>query len=84
MIERRKAGAAGGEGGYSIAELLIVVALMGLIVLFGGPAIGQSVRAYKVRSSANELLMTLRALRYTAVTERTPVTITLDDQADGT
>ncbi len=84
MIERRKAGAAGGEGGYSIAELLVVLALAGLLVLFGGPAIGQSVRAYKVRSSANELMMTLRALRYTAVTERTPVTITLDDQADGT
>lgn len=84
MIERRKARAAGGESGFSLAELLIVIALMGLMILFGGPALGQSLRAYKVRSSANELTTIIRAIRYTAVTERTPVTLTLNDQADAT
>ena len=75
---------AGGERGYSLAEILIVVALMGLMILFGGPALGDSLRAYKVRASANELTTILRALRYNAVTNRTPRTVTLTDENAGT
>ena len=70
---------AGHDRGYSLPELLIVIALIGLFVLFGGPAMADAFRAYKVRSVANDLTTDLRALRYNAVSTRTPRTMTLNN-----
>ena len=67
------------ERGYSFSELLIVIALIGLFVLFGGPAMADAFRAYKVRSVANDLVTDLRAMRYNAVSTRTPRTMTIND-----
>jgi len=67
------------ERGYSFAELLIVIALIGLFVLFGGPAMADGFRAYKVRSAATNLATDLRALRYNAVANRAPFTITINN-----
>jgi len=63
---------AGSAKGYSLPELLIVIALIGLFVLFGGPAMADAYRAYKVRSVANNLSIDLRAMRYNAVSTRSP------------
>ena len=70
--------------GYSLPELLIVIALIGLFVLFGGPAMADAYKAYKVRSVANNLSIDLRAMRYNAVSTRTPRTMTIHNQADAT
>jgi len=67
------------DRGYSLSELLIVIALIGLFVLFGGPAMADGFRAYKVRSVANNLTIDLRALRYNAVANRTPFTMTINN-----
>jgi prepilin-type N-terminal cleavage/methylation domain-containing protein len=67
------------DRGYSLPELLIVIALIGLFVLFGGPAMADGFRAYKVRSVANNLTIDLRALRYNAVANRTPFTMTINN-----
>ncbi len=72
---------AGGETGYSLPELLIVIALIGLFVLFGGPAMADAFKAYKVRSVANSLTVDLRALRYNAVSTRSPRTMTINNTA---
>ena len=64
--------------GYSLSELLVVIALIGIFVLFGGPAMADAYRAYKVRSTADILATDLRALRYVAVTIRAPRTMTLN------
>lgn len=64
--------------GYSLSELLVVIALMGLFILFGGPAMADAYRAYKVRATANVLATDMRALRYVAVTTRAPRTMTLN------
>ena len=68
-----------GQAGYSFAELLVVIALIGLFVLFGGPAMADAYKAYKVRSVANEILTDLRAMRYNAVSTRTPRTMTINN-----
>src|SRR2546425_2596768 len=73
---------AGSAQGYSLPELLIVIALIGLFVLFGGPAMADAFRAYKVRSVANDLVTDLRAMRYNAVSTRTPRTMTINDQTN--
>jgi Tfp pilus assembly protein FimT len=72
----------GSETGYSFAELLIVIALIGLFVLFGGPSMADAYRAYKVRSVANTLSIDLRALRYNAVSTRTSRTMTINNTAN--
>jgi prepilin-type N-terminal cleavage/methylation domain-containing protein len=70
---------AGHDTGYSLPELLIVIALIGLFVVFGGPSLADAFRAYKVRSVANDVVTDLRALRYNAVSTRTPRTMTLNN-----
>lgn len=67
--------------GFSAPELLVVIALMGLFALFGGPALAEAYRAYRVRAAADELVTSLRAVRYNAVANRAPATVTLNDQS---
>src|SRR5262245_5134611 len=56
------------ERGFSLAELLVVIAIIGLFCLVAIPAIGNYIRAGRVRA-ANDLLMgDLRAVRYIAIT----------------
>ena len=78
--ERRTMDGDGGERGYSLPELLIVIALIGLFVLFAGPATKDAYRSYKVRSVADNLATDLRALRYNAVANRAPRSITINNQ----
>lgn len=58
------------ESGFSVTEMLVVLALMGIFITFAGPAFTQSYRAYKVRSAAQELVLALRAARQVAVSTR--------------
>ena len=77
--ESRRTRQAVNETGYSFAELLIVIALIGLFVLFGGPSMADAYRAYKVRSVANTLSTDVRALRYNAVSTRSARTMTINN-----
>ena len=74
-------GARRSERGFSITEMLTVLALMALMITFVGPAFSESYRAYKVRSAAVELCDTLRAARQVAVSTRTPRSVTIDTAA---
>ncbi len=81
---RTRTQAGRGEQGYSFPELLIVIALMGLFILFGGPAMNEAYKAYKVRSVANGLATDIRAQRYNAVSTRAPRTMTINNEAHST
>ncbi|HEU4403462.1 MAG TPA: hypothetical protein VFT43_15295 [Candidatus Polarisedimenticolia bacterium] len=59
-----------------------MIALIGLFVLFAGPAMSEGFRAYKVRATANDLTTNLRALRYNAVANRTVRTVTINNQSN--
>lgn len=86
-MDRRQgtpAQAGGGVRGYSFPELLIVIALMGLFIVFAGPAMAEAYKSYKVRAVADGLATDLRAQRYNAVSNRTPRTLTIKNQADAT
>jgi prepilin-type N-terminal cleavage/methylation domain-containing protein len=72
------------EGGFSLSEMLVVIALIGLFVLFGGPAMADAYRAYKVRSVADYLATDVRALRYSAVAQRASRTMTVNGQGHAT
>jgi len=72
----------GPDAGFSLSEMLTVIALMGLFILFGGPAMADAYRAYKVRSSADVLATDFRAMRYSAVGQRATRTMTINDKTN--
>ena len=71
------------QAGYSLPELLTVIALMGLFILVGGPAMADAFRAYKVRAAADILATDVRAMRYSAVGQRSPRSMTISSQGAG-
>jgi len=76
----RRAFAERGSEGFSLPELLVVIFLMGMFVVFGGPAMNEAYKSYKARSAADNVVTDIRALRYNAVAQRAPQTMTLKDQ----
>jgi Tfp pilus assembly protein FimT len=64
--------------------MLAVIAILGLFILFGGPAMADAFRAYKVRSAADVLVTDIRALRYNAVAQRATQTLTINTQSNVT
>jgi Tfp pilus assembly protein FimT len=55
-----------------------------LFILFGGPAMADAFKAYKVRSAADMLVTDIRALRYNAVAQRATQTLTINTQGNST
>ncbi len=70
------------KNGFTISEILVVVAIIGVILLVTLPSLGERYRGYKVRTAANELIADLRVARHTAITQRTTVDFTVNDQGD--
>jgi len=62
--------------------MLAVIAILGLFILFGGPAMADAFRAYKARSAADMLVTDIRALRYNAVAQRATQTLTINTQSN--
>ena len=58
------------ERGVTLAEILVVLAIMALFIAVGVPALGNYIRASRVRSSNDTIVMDLRAARYIAITNR--------------
>lgn len=63
--------------GVTLAELLVVVAIMGFFLLISIPAAANYLRAAKVRTAADGLVKDLQSARYIAVTTRVVRTVTL-------
>jgi prepilin-type N-terminal cleavage/methylation domain-containing protein len=66
------------QRGYSLPELLTVVAIVGLIALVSVPAIFQLLPQYRMRSVTGELAATLRMTRQNAQSTRRPWRVTFD------
>jgi Tfp pilus assembly protein FimT len=66
------------RAGFSVPEVLLVCAILGLGVAVALPFVTSKVRETKLRSSAGQFVVTLRAARMVAVTAgtRIPVTVT--------
>jgi Tfp pilus assembly protein FimT len=55
---------------------------MAVILLVTLPALGERYRGYQVRSATNDLVADLRVARHTAITQRTTVDFTVNDESD--
>jgi prepilin-type N-terminal cleavage/methylation domain-containing protein len=65
-VNRRK----NGSRGYSLAELLTVVGIVGIVALVTIPAFTQLMPQYRIRSAASEIAASLKMLRAKAVSTR--------------
>lgn len=64
--------------GYSLAELLTVVGILGVVTLVSLPALFQLLPQYRIRSASTELSAALRMARQDAISSRRPWRITID------
>lgn len=65
------------ERGYSLVELMVVVAMIGFVSLITIPAMTNFSRMNKIRGSVRTLNSDLRAVRTLAITQSAPMTITI-------
>jgi prepilin-type N-terminal cleavage/methylation domain-containing protein len=63
--------------GFSLAELLVVLALIGIITAMGIPFVNEQLRIAEVRSAADELGLHLRAARMIAVSHHKDIVVTV-------
>jgi prepilin-type N-terminal cleavage/methylation domain-containing protein len=66
------------EHGYSLVELLVVVAMIAAVMLVTLPALMQLMPQYRIRSAATEAAGAMRLARQRAVTMRTPWRVSID------
>jgi len=64
------------QAGFSLAEMLAVVAIIALVLLAVIPAFGNFSRSWRLRSAADEMLSTIRHVRQLSITTHQNVTIT--------
>lgn len=64
--------------GYSLAELLTVVGILGVVTLVSLPALFQLLPQYRIRGASTELSAALRMTRQDAISSRRPWRITID------
>ena len=67
-----------GEAGFSLAEILVVVVIVGLAAAVFVPNVGTFFKAYRIRSASDQLSSHIRAARQIAVTQHLPVTFTIN------
>ena len=67
--------------GFSLPELLVVVCIIGLAVAASIPTIGEQVRSAKIRTVANQFVLTMRAARMIAVSKRADSAVQIDRDA---
>jgi len=68
--------------GFSLPELLAVMALLGIAIAIGIPIVNEQVRIAEVRATADELALHLRAARMIAVTQRKTIIFTVNVDPD--
>lgn len=65
------------QRGFSVSELLVVVALIGIMALISMPQMLNFWKSMKVRTAANKMMSHMRLCRQVAVSRRTPVMLEL-------
>ena len=63
-----------------MAELLVVMAILGIAVSIGIPLVNQQIRMAKIRGAADQLAMDIKAARMIAVSTRADVDLTIAAQ----
>jgi prepilin-type N-terminal cleavage/methylation domain-containing protein len=65
------------QGGFSVSEMLVVIAIIGMMTLVTAPQLMNFWKSMKVRTAANKLVSHVRLCRQVAVARRSPVMLEL-------
>jgi len=65
------------QRGVTLAEMLVIVALIGIIVAIAVPLVSEQVRQAKIRGAADQFASTLKATRMLAVSKRATRDVTV-------
>jgi prepilin-type N-terminal cleavage/methylation domain-containing protein len=65
------------QAGFSLAELLAVLALIGITIAIGIPLVNEQLRIAEVRAAADDMGVHLRAARMLAVTRHKDIVVTV-------
>jgi Tfp pilus assembly protein FimT len=71
-----------GARGYSLAELMTVVGMVGIVSLIGIPALMQLMPQYRIKSAASEMAASIRMIRERAISTRTSWKMVVDPSND--
>jgi general secretion pathway protein H len=66
------------QAGFSMAEMLAVLALIGIVVAIGIPVVNEQLRIAEVRAAADDMAVHLRAARMLAVTRHKDIAVTIN------
>lgn len=66
------------QAGFTLPELILVVAVLGLAVMVAVPSILSSFQFARARSYASQLEMSIRAVRMIAVSTQAPAAVTVE------
>lgn len=66
------------QAGFSIVELLAVLAIIGAIVAMGIPLVNEQLRVAEVRAITDEIAVHLRAARMIAVSKHKDIVVTIN------
>lgn len=68
------------DAGFSLAEVLVVVAIIGIAVGIGIPLVNEQVRIAEVRGAADQLSVHLRSARMMAVARHKDIVVTVNNE----
>jgi prepilin-type N-terminal cleavage/methylation domain-containing protein len=66
------------QKGYSLVELLMVLAILGIALAIALPALGIYMRSYSARVGTDEFVSRMRLVRHLAIARHQPVSITVN------
>ncbi len=72
------------QRGFSISEMLVVIAFIAITVAIGIPLVSEQMRIAQIRAAADQFAGHLRAARLIAVAKRAKVTVTVNNENAGT
>ena len=68
--------------GFSLPEMLVVLAVLGIGVAIMFPLVGEQIRQAQVRTAADQLAVDLKAARMIAISTRAPRSVTIEVDPD--
>ena len=68
-----------GRAGFTLIEMLIVLALMGVLLLLTAPTLVTLMHRSRIEGSAQQVAILLRQMRFEAIKRSTPVEVRLSD-----
>lgn len=71
-------GSDGGEGGFTLLEVILVVSIIGILATMGFPAFSSFIRDFRMDSFSNKVLSAMRNARFTAMSENRPVRVVVE------